>query len=273
VRGDYFEVVGMRLLRGRNFDSRDRAGGEMVGIINETLARRFWPGQDPLGKRMVDPEDPDDLVTVVGVVTDVRSRDLAGDVQPELYMAHAQTTWDGNLYVTIRTSGDPLDSSAALRAEVSALDRLLPISRVSTLESLVTRSVATPRFRARVIAALSAAAALLALLGIYSLQAVFVSTCRRDLAVRLALGAQPRRVALEVMARGVKLAALGCALGAVMAVLVSRAMTTMLFGISPLDARTWLTTVTLFLAAAALACWIPARRTGRLSPLVVLRTD
>lgn len=273
IRGDYFGAVGMRMLRGRNFAAGDRADGESVGIVNETLANRFWPNQDPIGKRMVDPEDPSDVVTVIGVVSDVRRRDLASNVELEVYLPHAQAMWTSGLYVTVRTQGDPLASSSALRAAVHALDPLLPVTRMATLDALVTRSVATPRFRAAIIAAVSAVAVLLTLLGIYSVQAVFVATYRRDLAVRLALGARPGRVIAEVVGRGLRLTLIGTVIGGTLAVIASRSLQALLFQVSPLDPATWLTAITLFSGVAALACWLPARRVGGLDPMLTLRSD
>jgi putative ABC transport system permease protein len=273
IRGDYFGAVGMRLMRGRNFDARDLPAATPVGIINETLARRFWPDQDPLGKRMVDPDDPDDALTVVGVVNDVYRRDLAVPVEPEVYMPHTQQTWDGNLSLTVRTTGDPLATSAAVRAQVHALDPLLPVARVATLAALVSRSVATQRFRAAISAALSLTAALLTLLGIYSVQAVFVSSCRRDLAVRLALGARPRRVTAEVVGRGLRITLIGITIGITLAAFATRGIRSQLFELSPLDPTTYITTVLLFVSAATLACWIPARRIGRIDPMLTLREE
>jgi putative ABC transport system permease protein len=273
IRGEYLAAVGMRILRGRSFDERDHATSIPVGIINETLARRFWPGQDPIGKRMVDPEDTGDALTVIGVVNDVRSRDLAEPVQPEVYLPHAQATWDGSLYLTMRTSADPLSSSGAVRKEIRSLDPLLPVGRMTTMDALVSQSVATERFRARVLAALSAAAAFLALLGIYSVQSVFVDSRGRDLAVRLALGARPRRVSAEVVGRGMRITLLGLTLGLLLAVTAARGLQAQFFGLSPLDPGTYATAVVLFLSAAALACWLPARRIARIDPMRTLRQE
>ena len=273
ITGDYFEATGMRMIRGRDFDARDHANADAVGIVNETLARRFWPGQDPIGQRMVDPEDADDALTIVGVVNDVRRRDLSRDVEPEVYLPYAQTMWGSGMYITVRTREDPMSLAGALRAEVRALDPLLPVTRVARLDELVSRSVATQRFRAALIGAISAAALLLTLLGIYSVQAVFVATRRRDLAVRLALGARPARVTSEVVSNGLRLTTLGVVFGAALGVLAARSVTTMLFQLSPLDPRTWVSTVALFFAAAAIACWIPAARVSRLDPMLTLRSE
>ncbi|MEX2284859.1 MAG: ABC transporter permease [Gemmatimonadota bacterium] len=274
VTGDYFAATGMRLTRGRDFDARDRTNGESVGIVNQTLARRFWPGQDPIGRRMVDPNDADDVLTIIAVVNDVRRRELAREVEPEVYLPHAQTTWGGGgMYVTVRTAGEPLKLAGALRAEVRALDPLLPVSRVARMDELVSRSVGPQRFRAALIAAISAAALLLTLLGIYSVQSVFVATRRRDLAVRLALGARPTRVIAEVVSNGLRLTILGIVFGAALGVVAARSVNTMLFGLPPLDPSTWLTTIGLFLTAATLACWLPAARVGRIDPMTTLRSE
>jgi predicted permease len=273
IRGDYFGAVGMRIRRGRGFDARDHADATAVGIINETLASRFWPGQDPIGKRMVDPGDPEDALTIVGVVGDVRRRDLALPAEPEVYMPHAQATWDGNFYLTIRMAAAPLSGSGALRAQIRSLDPLLPVGQINTVDALISRSVASERFRARVLAALSAAAALLSLLGIYSVQSVFVGSRGRDLAVRLALGARPRRVSAEVVGHGLRTALLGVTLGLGLAAAAARSLRSQFFAMSPLDPATYAVTVVLFLTAAALACWVPARRIARIDPMRTLRAE
>jgi putative ABC transport system permease protein len=272
VRGDYFATVGMRLLKGRLFGPQDNLKSPGVVIINQTLAARFWPGKDAVGQRLA---HGDETTLVVGVVNDIRRRNLTDDVEPELYMAHSQALWSSQdgMYVALRTRGAPLESSNALRAAVHNLDPLLPVARVMTLNEMVSRSADTERFRAGILSAVSAAALLLTLLGIYSVQSVFVSSYRRDLAVRVALGGTPGRVAGEVMRRGVRLAVIGILVGSVFAATATRGLRIMLFELSPLDPLTYAVAAFLFLSAAAVASYLPTRGVRRIDPMHTLRHD
>lgn len=274
VRGDFFAAAGMRLLRGRDFDARDDSASAAVAIVNEALARRFWGSGDALGRYLARPtEEADPPLRIVGIVNDVRTRDLAAAAQPQVYLPQTQQSWGGSLYVTVRTIGEPMELSAAVRAELAALDPQLPVSRLATLDELVHRSVATPRFRATVVYVLSIAAAIVTLIGIFSVQAVFVASHRRDLAVRNALGASPGRIVNEVAGRGVRLTALGIAIGALGAAAAGRALEGMLFELSPTDPLTFGVVALAFLAAGALSSYLPARRIGLADAMKTLRQD
>ncbi|HSJ09973.1 MAG TPA: ADOP family duplicated permease, partial [Longimicrobiales bacterium] len=197
VRGDYFDAVGMRVLRGRPFDSRDAAGAHPAVIINETMAQRLFGDVDPIGRPIRKP-DAATASTVVGVVSDVRRRELTSDVEPEIYYPHAQSTWSGDFYVVLRTAGNAAALSSVLRGAIRDQDPTLPVMRLATLGERVSRSVATPRFRTFVLGALAAAACVLAFLGIYGSLSYLIVSTRRDTALRVAVGADPRRLVRSV---------------------------------------------------------------------------
>jgi putative ABC transport system permease protein len=272
VRPGYFRAVGAALRRGRDVDARDAAGAPAVAVVNETLARRFWPGEDAVGQRLVDPDEPDEPITVVGVVGDLRSRALDEDAGPEVYLPHAQAGWSGgSLYVTLRTAGDPAAAAPALRAAVWALDPALPVTEVGTLAALVSASAAAPRFRTLVVGALAAVAGALALVGIWGVLSYAVAQRTREIGVRMALGAAGDRVLREVVGRGLSLTLLGVALGLSGALAATRSLRTLLFGVGPLDPVAYGATVVALAAAALGACWLPARRAARVDPVTALR--
>jgi predicted permease len=270
VRGDYFRSLGMTLLAGRSFTPADRADAPPVAVINETLARRFWPGGDTVGRGMVKPGSGAE-VTVVGVVADVKRTGLDQAAQPVAYLPHAQAVWSHSLFVTLRTATDPDGVGRALRAEVWSLDPAAAVTGIAVLSDLVSGSVAEPRLRVLVFGALAGTAGALALVGIYGVLAFAVARRTREMAVRLALGAGRRRVLEEVLARGVGLVALGLALGGAGALAATRFLRAFLFDVGPLDPLTFAAVPLAFLAAGALACWVPARRAAAADPAAALR--
>jgi predicted permease len=274
VRGDYFAALGMRIVQGTGFTGQERVGQPAVTVVNETLARRYWPGQNPVGRQLRG-RDADDLpVTVIGVVSDVKRRALDAETGPEMYLAHGQTPWaGGDLYVTVRASADPVGLAPALRAAVSALDPRLAVTGLAPLEDLIDESVAAPRFRTVVVAALAAIAGALALVGVYGVLAFVVSMRTREMAVRVALGATRRQMLGGVLGRGLRLTGLGVALGLAGALGSGRLLGSLLYGLTPLDAPTYAAMCALLIAAALLACWVPARRAANVDPVVALREE
>jgi predicted permease len=267
VRGDYFNALGMRLLRGRMFAEGDRAGSMPVVLVNRALAQRFWPGEDAVGKQIVEPEAPQSPYTVVGVVNDVRRRDLSDEVQPEIYLPHAQAIWDGSLYIALRFSGSAETLAAQLRREVWRIDPQLPVRAPIMLEEMIGNSIAAPRFRAYVFLTLAGSAAALALIGVYGLLAFMVTLRRRDIAIRLALGATPRIVLTEVTRSGIKLMVIGLSVGLAVALLLTGQLRTFLFQLEPNDPLTFGGTALVVLFAGVLAALLPAARAARIEPL------
>jgi len=271
VRADYFRAMGMPLRAGRGFTAADRSGAPPVAIVNETLARRFWPGRETVGRSMVKPGSPDSSVTVVGVVADVKRTGLDQQAQPVAYLPHAQAVWSHSLFVTLRTAGDPEGLARTLREEVWELDPAAAVTGVAVLSDLVSGSVAGPRLRTAVLGALAGTAGGLALIGIYGVLSFTVARRTREIAVRLALGAGRRRVLEEVLARGLAPVALGLVLGGAGAVAATRALRSFLFEVAPLDPLTFAAVPAALLAAGALACWAPARRAAAADPASALR--
>jgi predicted permease len=268
----YFGALGIPLLDGRVFQEADRAETEAVVIIDRTTARRHWPEGQALGKRVKlgGPQDP--WMTVVGIVGDVRYHGLDSRVFPTIYVPHSQAPFN-RMMLAVRTTADPLASVTAVKEQVAALDRDLPISAIQTMEQIVYGSVTQQRFNLTLLGTFAALALLLAAVGIYGVISYSVTQRTREIGVRMALGARARDVSRLVMRQGIKLALLGVALGLGGALALTRWMESLLFGVSPTDPLTFSAIALLLTAVALLACWLPARRATRVDPLVALRHD
>jgi putative ABC transport system permease protein len=254
----------------------DRIGSARVAIVNETLAQRYWPGQSALGKRVAfrgNPR-PEDWLTVVGVVGDTHHWSLAEAVDIQLYAPYTQEgNWLAPGQLALRTTGDPMRLAAAARERVRALDPLIPISDVQTMEALIRRSVAAPRFHLTLLALLSGSALVLATIGIYGLLAFSVASRTREIGVRSALGASQTLIARMVLREGLALVVAGVAIGLAVAFVATRSLEALLFEIEPGDPLTFAAIAALLLAVALLACYLPARRAARIDPLTALRTE
>ena len=266
-----FEAFGVPVTRGRAFTSGDRPDGLPVVMVNEAFVRRFFPGQDPVGRRVTfsgfDSAAPRWL-TIVGVVGDTR-RSFETAVREELYFPMSQSN-PYSMYVFVRTAAAPESVAAAVRQAVWSIDPQLAISQPRTIASVMAGAVAEERFRMTLVAGFALTAMLLAAIGVYGLMAFATTQRQKEFGVRLALGATPRRVLLSVMRDGMVLAALGLGAGLAAAVAAARAMRQMLFGISPFDPVTFIAMAAGLLAVAALASFIPARRAMKVDPMVTL---
>lgn len=271
----YFTTLGIRPVRGRLFDDRDRADAPLVVIIDEGLARQFFPGVDPIGRWLQtgdpDPESP--RVTIVGVVPEVRYEGLEAAPQPTLYVPLAQNAWWPSMYLTVRAQGNPVDLVPAIRARVAALDPLIPLEEVRTLDELASESVATPRFRALLLGSFGAIALLLACAGIYGVLAYDVAQRRRETGIRLAIGADTRQVLAGTIGRGMRLAAMGIGLGSLAAIAATRLMTGLLFEIDPLDPATFAGAAATLAVVGLAACALPAWRAARTNPVDAIRAE
>jgi len=279
ISPEYFATLGIPLRQGRAFDERDTLQTEPVAIINETMARRFWPDENPLGKRFAVDEDGKPAahpLTIVGVVGDVKHRGLENDVWPEFYLPHAQV--DYNIFsipsfLIVRTAGDPLSLAAAVRQAIHSVDPNQPAAEVRTVESLLDEMVAQRRLRMTLLAAYAGLALLLAAVGIYGVLAYFVTQRTSEIGVRMALGAQTGDVLRFVLRRGMRLALIGVALGSIASFAMMRLMKTLLFGVSATDPLTFGAVALLLLSVALLACYLPARRATKVDPLVALKCE
>ena len=277
VLPDYFRTMGIRLIKGRDFNARDDLNARPVAIINETLARRFFPNEDPIGKRIrpditAGPGDPP-MREIIGVVSDVRYRSLTADVPPEVYMPYPQFTISTGMWIALRTDVDPRGLIIAARTEVQALDKELPVFEVKTLDQYVRGAVAHPRFNALLLLLFAGVALLLTAVGLYGVISYSVTQRTHEIGVRRALGAQTHDVLKLVVKQGMKLTMIGVLLGLGGALTLTRLLQTLLFGVSATDPLTFAVIVLLLIAVALVACWVPARRAAKVDPMTALRFE
>jgi len=272
VTPGYFAAIGMRLLRGRPLNEADRAGAPQVALINENMARRYWPNDDALGKRITEfgPEGP--WTTIVGIVSDVHHRGPGQPVRPELYLPFAQRPVAG-AWLVARTVADPLRILPEIRGEVRALDPDLPVAQQTTLEALMKQSVAMPRLFMTFFGFFALVALLLAAVGIYGVTAHAVSQRTQEIGVRIALGADASSVVSMIVGQAMTVAGIGVVIGLAAALLLSRALRTLLFELAPWDPLTFASIAVLLVAVALVAAWTPARRAATLNPVKALRTE
>ena len=274
VMPGYFETIGATLLEGRYFTESDTAKSEPVAIVDQRLAERTWPGQTALGKRMLaDPStsgSPDTMVKVVGVIKHVRHRRPTEETNEQIYYPWPQAFRNPMAYV-VRTSGDPSVAVAAVRAAVRSIDPLLPVADARPLDAYVDNARATRRFTALLAASFAAIALLLACVGVYGVTSYAVALRRHEFGVRVALGARRAELRRLVMREGASLALVGSVLGLAGSAMAATFMKTQLFGVTPGDPVSYLIAVPAITASALLACWLPARRATRISPLEALK--
>lgn len=270
----YFATMGIALRSGRLFDVRDASQRAPVALINQTAARTFWPGTDPVGKRIKLGPEPErkPWITIAGVVADVRHFGLDADARPEVYQPFARSPLFAPILV-VRTATDPAPMVRGLSAAIASAVPGLPVYDVSLMRELVARSMAQRRFMMGLLAAFAAAALLLAALGVYGIAAQAVVQRTREIGLRMALGASPAAALRLVLADGLRAILPGLAVGAAAAAGLTRAMRGALFGVSPLDPLSFGTAALVLAACALLACYAPARRATRVDPLVALRHD
>jgi putative ABC transport system permease protein len=269
-----FETLGMRLIEGRFFDKRDGTEGPPVIIINERLARVFYPDQNPLGKR-IRPAFEGPWRTVVGVVADVKNAGLDKPAGTELWIPFQQAPGEALSmeYVVVKTRGDPKASIGAIRGHVAEMDSSLPISEVRTLEEVVVAAQARPRFLTLLLSLFSLVALTLAALGIYSVMSYAVAQRTNEFGLRMALGAQRGDVLQHVLRQGAWLGLAGAVLGAVGAVLLNRTLKGQVYGIGEFQWAPFLAMGGLLIAVVMIASWIPALRATRVDPIIALRYE
>ena len=277
VTPDYFRTLGIPLLKGRSIEATDRPDTPPVVVVTEAMARRFWPSDDAIGRRIRLGSAEGTAATVVGVVRTPRFRDLTTDLgaprsEPDVFFPLAQRG-DRVLDIALRSNIEPASLTSAVRAQVAALDPGVPIYAVQPLEESVREQTATSRFGSVVMSSFSVLALLLAAIGIYGLLAFLVSLGTREIAIRMALGADAPRVQRRVVGQGMLLVGIGVVLGLAGGVVAARALSSQLFGVSPTDPATLAAVSVTVLAAALLACWLPARRAARVEPQAVLRGE
>ena len=279
VSADYFDALGIPLIRGRHFDRTDGENTPGVVLINETLARTFFPGDDALGKRIKAGLDGSAWCTIVGIVRDVKHSGLDAKNKPETYYHYLQVPppWmsfvEGTMTAALRTNAEPASLAAAARGEVQKMDTSLAVFNVHTMESLLDSSLAQPRFRTALLGAFAGVALILAAIGLYGVTAYSVARRTNELGVRMALGARKIDVLKLILGQAVMLAALGVGIGLVLALGATRVISKLLFGVNSADPLTFAATALLILVIALAASLIPALRAIKVDPMVALRYE
>jgi putative ABC transport system permease protein len=270
---DYFRTMGISLVRGRSFTDQDKAGTTPVVVVNETLARKHWPGEDAIGKRIrfYGPLERAPWLEIVGVIRDVK-HELNIPIEPEYYLPLAQDTWTGMVLVA-RTSVDPASLAPALRQHVWAIDKDQPVFDVKTMQEVRSSSVALYSFSSVMLGIFAVVALLLASVGIYGVMAFAVTQRTQEIGIRMALGARTADVLKLVVKHGMKLALLGMLIGLGGSWAITRFLEKMLVGVEPTDLLTFSVVSGFLLLAAFVACYLPARRATKVDPLVALRYE
>lgn len=270
----YFHTLGMTLLQGQQFSERDTAESPAVVIINETMARRFWPGENPLGKRIrpINPGQDEPWAEIVGIMRDVRHWGLDREAQAEAYYPHTQQPVR-RMTLVVRTGSEPSQMVAAVRRQVGTLDQDLPVSKIRTMEQLLEASFSGRRFNMLLMGVFAVAALLLACIGLYGLMAYSVTQRTHEIGIRVALGAQPLDIFKLITRQGMTLVLIGIVTGLSVAFALTRLISGLLYGVSATDPWVFIGVALLLILVALLACLIPARRATKVDPLVALRYE
>ena len=274
VSSGALEALGERLIRGRMLRASDAKGAPEVALINETMARTYWPGQDPIGRRIRQGDPTRPWITVVGIVGDVRHNGLEVAIKEKFYRPHGQFVFPvRNMHLVVKSSGNPMALVAPIRAEVRAIDPNLPVANVRTMDEVVATAMSQPRLAQWVLLLFGSIALLLAAVGLYSVLSYVVSERQHEIGIRLAIGAEPRGVRSMVLRQGLGLALAGVLAGTGFALALARLIEGLLHGIAAYDPLTFLTVPAVLVGVALLASWLPAWRATRVSPLLALKSE
>jgi putative ABC transport system permease protein len=274
VSKDFFKTLGIRLMDGREFDDRDVKGSPDVVIVNQTMARTFWGNESPLGRR-IQPGMSGPMCTIIGVVEDVKNAGLDKPTGTEIFLPYAQEQASGNraASVFLRSHGDPSSLANAVRTEVRSIDPMIPVTNVQTVEQVLVSAQSRPRFLTLLLVLFSTVALIIATVGIYGVISFSVARRSKEFALRMALGAQQKDVLGLVMKQGALLTLFGIAAGVFGAFALTRLMASLLFGVPPTDAATFISVSALLAVIALCASFIPAQRATRVDPMQALRHE
>jgi putative ABC transport system permease protein len=273
VTPDYFAALGMSVLRGRGFTDQDREGAPAAVVVSQAAAQHYWPGRDPIGKRLMFGPNLDQPITVVGVVPDTRYRDLR-DARPSIYFPLRQSIFPfAPTMLAIRTVGPPAALAATIRRVIGETEPGVALASVAPFETFLAGPLAQPRLNALLLAVFAAAAVALAAIGLFGVMATMVRQRTLELGIRLALGAAPRDLWRMVMRRGLAIGTAGMVLGLLGAILANRLLVALLYGVAATDGVTLAAAAAFLLGVAALASAIPARTSTRVDPVLALRAD
>jgi predicted permease len=274
ILGPYLQAIGAPLLRGRYFTDQDNSSSTHVLIVSDSLARRYWPNQDPIGKRLKwGPEaSKDPWLTVVGVVGDVKQSSLDMETSPHTYESFWQNTTP-SLNVALRTSTDPASMASALRSTVWSIDPQLAVAQIQSMDQIISKSTTPRRFSLFFLVGFASLALILSAIGIYGVTAHSVVRRVHEMGIRIALGAQRRDVMRLVISQGMLLLVVGMAIGTLGALALTRTLASFLYGVRPTDPLTFVAVVVILAGVAFLACYIPARCATRVDPMIALRYE
>jgi putative ABC transport system permease protein len=275
VSPGYFDTMSIPLLRGRQVSTQDTETTPNVVVISETMARRFWPGEDAVGKRIAAGRvrTPEDWIQVVGVVKDVRQFELNAEPKPQMYLSYRQAGFFEPRDLVVKTDVDPASMAATVRKAVWEIDKDQPVSNIRTMEEILADSIARQRFSMLLLAIFAAVALVLAAVGIYGVMSYSVAQRTREIGIRMALGAQTGTVLKLAIGYGMKLVIAGIVIGLIAAFALTRVMSALLFGVTATDPTTFTLISLLLIAVAVLASYVPARRATRVNPIIALRYE
>ncbi|HEV7377152.1 MAG TPA: ABC transporter permease [Pyrinomonadaceae bacterium] len=270
---NYFNTMGIPLVNGRTFNKQEAIEDRKVAVVNETMARKYFPGEDPIGKRLlVNMKATPELTEIIGVVGDAKYDKLEGEPRAMVYWTHPELVYS-SMTIVMRTTVDPLSLAAAAQREIQAIDKDQPVSDVRTMESWLAESVSRTRFGTMLLGLFAGIALILAAVGIYGVMAYSVNQRTQEIGIRMALGAQRSDVIKLIVGQGMSLTLIGVAIGLIAAFALTRVMSSLLYGVSATDPLTFIGISLLLTVIALLACYLPARKATRVDPMDALRYE
>ena len=275
ISNGYLDTMSIPLLKGRQLTDQDTDNSQNVAVVSETMARRFWPGEEVVGKRVSigKVRSQEDWIQVIGVAKDVRQFELNDDPKPQMYLTYRQFGFFDAQDLVVKTDVDPASMASAVRNAVWEIDKDQPISNIRTMETILAESIARQRFSMLLLAIFAGVALVLAAVGIYGVMSYSVAQRTHEIGIRMALGAQTMTVLKLAIGYGLKLVLAGIAIGLIAAFALTRVMSTLLFGVTATDPTTFALISLLLIAVAAIASYIPARRATRVNPIIALRYE